>query len=408
MQVNNTGHQKFFKAGDIIMRQGDTSSSAYIIEDGEVEIIVDKSGKLMRMGTRGAGGIVGEMALVDQGPRTATVKATKDCILMEITVEDFTRRIKRADPVMSMIMQVILTRYRDTLTRAEILSDGITVPPPEILERSYIEKTNAVETLKIENDFKEAMENGDLSLNYQPLIDLSSKRIIGFEALMRWHHAEKGFIPPCDFIPVAEESGLIVDASKWGLREACNALKRIESHVGHDDNLYMSVNFSSRDFAEENFLEDLYNILSETDVLPSQIQLEITETLLMTQPDNAKEVLDMCRKAGMKIAIDDFGTGYSSLSYLHYFPIDTIKIDQCFIMGMNERKDNIELVKSMISLGKNLNIKVVAEGVEGKEEMDILTDLGCDVVQGYYFARPMPENDVNGLVLDWGETSMKL
>lgn len=397
MELSQT--QKIFAPGEIIMHQGEKGESAYIIEKGRVEIIVQKpDGKLQSFGTRGAGTIIGEMALIDNAPRTATVKAIEDCTLLEITQADFARRLDAADPVLRMASQVILTRYRDMLTRAEITNDGQHWPPAEAVELNYAEQTNAVEKIKMANEFQVALAQKQLSLHYQPIIDLRTKQVAGFEALMRWFHPEKGQIFPDKFIPIAEESGLIVEASKWALEESCQALKRIEGRTGHENDLFMSVNFSSSDFASDNFVETIYNIISKTDVLPTCVHLEITERLLMGQPDNARETLNMCRQAGMGISIDDFGTGYSSLSYLHYFPIDTLKIDRSFISAMHQDESSMALVKSIISLGKNMKMKIIAEGVEEQKEAQELLRLGCDLAQGYYFSRPIPEADLTSFM----------
>jgi EAL domain-containing protein (putative c-di-GMP-specific phosphodiesterase class I) len=255
--------------------------------------------------------------------------------------------------------------------------------------------------IKMASEFRTAIETGQLSLNYQPIIDLADGTVQGFEALMRWNHPEKGFISPGVFIPVAEDSGLIVEASRWALREACKALKRIEAKTGYEDRLFMSVNFSSTDFAEEHFLQHLYNILSETDVAPHKIHLEITERLLMSQPDNAKATLNMCRQAGLGISIDDFGTGYSSLSYLHYYPIDTLKVDQSFIRNMRNDKTSMELVRSIVALGKNMGMKTIAEGVEEEAEARELKAMGCESAQGYLFAKPLPEEYAITFLKDW-------
>ncbi len=224
---------------------------------------------------------------------------------------------------------------------------------------------------------------------------------------MRWHHPERGFISPGVFIPVAEETGLIVSASTWALNEACKALKRIEHKTGWKDCLSMSVNFSSTDFASQDFVDNVYNTLSVTDVSPHQLILEITERILMQQPDTANKTLETCREAGMQIAIDDFGTGYSSLSYLHSFPIDILKIDRSFVVDMFKNEKNIELIRSIIGLGKNLKMKIVAEGVENKEEVDTLKFLGCDKAQGYYFAKPLPEDEIVKLLQTWDNTKYK-
>lgn len=394
--------QKVFRAGEVIMRQGEFGECAYIIDSGQVEILIEKTnGLVQRVGTRGPGTVIGEMAIVDDEPRVATIKAVEDCRLLEITRSDFHRRLKSADPVIQMISQIILTRYRDMLVRASIFKEPGTFPTPEELEREFVGQTNAIETIKIANEFKAAMDSGQLSLNYQPIINLQNGEVEGFEALMRWNHPEKGFISPGVFIPVAEDSGLIVEASRWALRESCRALKRIEGKVGYQGKLFMSVNFSSTDFAEESFLEHLYNILSETDVPASQVHLEITERLLMSQPDNAKETLSLCRKAGLGISIDDFGTGYSSLSYLHYYPIDTLKVDQSFVRNMGKDKTAAELVKSIVALGQNMHMHTIAEGVETAAEAAQLRDMGCQSAQGYYFAKPLPENDITNMVANW-------
>lgn len=392
--------KKTFDNGEIIMRQGEPGACAYIIEEGRVEILIAHNGKEQNVGTRGPGAMIGEMALVDQAPRTATVKAIENCKLLEITQEDFSARLKSSDPILRMTAQVILTRYRDTLMRADILGESRTWPPAELLELDNDDSKRAIEAVKIANEFKEALRKGDVHLHYQPIIDLHSGDIKGFETLMRWEHPEKGFISPGIFIPIIEDSGFIVEASKWALEESLMALKRIEGQTGYDNDLFMSVNFSSRDFASDDFVDTVYNTISKSDVDPHLVHLEITERLLMGQPEQAKDTLEMCRKAGMGISVDDFGTGYSSLSYLHFFPVDTLKIDQSFVQGMLEDEGMMALVKSIISLSKSMNLKTIAEGVEEKEHAITLKELGCDQAQGYYFARPASEHDIIEIVKD--------
>ncbi len=394
--------RRMFKAGDIILKQGEKGDCAYIIEDGLVEISIRRSdGVSQVISTRGPGTIIGEMAIVDEAPRVATVTALKDCKMLEITREDFSQRLKSSDPVIQMISQVILTRFRDTLTRAEILHESAAVPPPEILERNYATQSDVVESVKIANEFKHALENDQLELHYQPIIDLGRGDVIGFEALMRWTHPEKGFISPGIFIPIAEKSGLIIEASKWALKESCAALKRIETALGQKEKLYVSVNFSSHDFVEADFVENTVGTTAASGLKPWQIKLEITERLLMQQPDNAKDTLQKCRDAGMGISIDDFGTGYSSLSYLYYFPIQTLKIDQSFIRAMEKDNRSLELVRSIIGLGQNMGLNIIAEGVETREEAAILRDMGCEAAQGYHFAKPLPEQKVLDLLKSW-------
>ncbi len=403
-EMHNTQNKslKTFHAGDIIMRQGETGQNAFIVEKGKVEIKIEKPNKEeIVVGTRSAGSMIGEMSLIDNAPRTATITAIEECQLLEITKEDFSRRLNTADPVLRMTTQVIMTRYRDTLTRADIRQEYNHWPMAESIEKEYLEQTDALDTIRIANEFKEALTSNDINLHYQPIVNLQTGEIEGFEALMRWFHPEKGHIPPGIFIPIIEDNGQIIAASKWAFKESCNALKRIQGKSGYHRKLSMSVNFSSEDFSSDDFIDSIYTTISETDIQAKQLHLEITERLLMQQPAQAKETLENCRKAGMHISIDDFGTGYSSLSYLHAFPIDTLKIDQSFVRDMHKNKSSLELVRAIISLGQNLNMSIVAEGVEQKEEVELLKSMGCDRAQGYYFSKPAPEEEIITSLSNW-------
>ncbi len=391
--------KKEFKAGKIILKQGDEdANNAYIIESGLVEILIEKENNLVqRLGTRGPGTIIGEMALVDNKPRTATIKAVEDSILLEITKSDFERRLENSDPVIQMITKVILARYRDMIARAQIFGNSNTIPTPEELEKGLVENTNAVENIKTSNELKFALDNDDLELHYQPIIDLKTKDIKGFEALIRWNHPEKGYISPEIFIPIAEDSGLIVEISRWVVLKACQTLANVKSEFNNTD-MFVSVNFSASDFSDPNFLSYISHALNDTGLNAKDLHLEITERLLMSHPGNARDTLEKCRNKGMVVSIDDFGTGYSSLSYLHYFPIDILKIDRSFINNMTEDKGALELVKSIISLSHNMEMKVIAEGIETEEQSSLLEGINCDQAQGYLYAKPMAEEALITLI----------
>ncbi len=264
------------------------------------------------------------------------------------------------------------------------------------------------ETLQITaHDFKVALEEKQLSLNYQPIIDIQGKSISGFEALMRWIHPEHGFISPAIFIPIAEESGLIIEASEWCLEESCLTLKRIENRLGKDRTLTMSVNFTSRDFSEEEFLGMLYNIISKTDINPSQIQLEVTEELLREQPQKSKQTLDLCRNAGLKIALDNFENS-GHLEHLANFPIDCLKIDRKYTSQLLIDQDSANFIGNVINFGKDNNLTVVTEGVETAEEVIKLQELGGNHGQGYFFVKPMTERDLNDALRDWTMPEIKI
>ncbi|MEZ0226360.1 MAG: EAL domain-containing protein [Alphaproteobacteria bacterium] len=393
-----------FKKGEILIREGERGECAYVIETGNVEILVQREGQPIQIGLRGPGSLIGEMAMIDDKPRTATVRAVDDCDVIEITREDFSRRVDAADPVLKMVMRVITTRYRDMIGRTETIR-FVPSPATEASENAEAFHDIALSTIKIHNELKMALQRGELMLFYQPIIDIVNMKVAGFEALMRWKHPVKGMISPGIFIPVAEESGLILELSRFALDVACDAAVKFQTvaspAISGPDPVFVGVNFSVKDFAEGNLFTHMRDTLAKKGVAAPQIHLEITESLLMEAPEAAKAELEKCREIGLNVSIDDFGSGYSSLSYLHYFPIDTLKIDQSFIRSMTTHPASLVLVKSIIGLARNLGMKVIAEGIETVKEASILSGMGCDYVQGYWFAKPMPFDDAMKFLQNW-------
>ena len=398
--------KKIFNKGDVLLREGDTGHNAYVLETGSVEILIQRDDTLIQIGTRGPGSIIGEMAMIDDKPRTATIRALEDCHVIEISREDFARRLDTADPILKMIMRVIMTRYRDTLSRAQMTPlPGLPTLTAENLENNSEFHKTALTSIKIHHELKNALEKKELALHFQPIISLQEMKICGFEALMRWNHPGRGLIPPSVFIPVAEESDLISELSNWALNVSCDALKDLRKAANKKlidrEELFMSVNFSVKDFSNGNFFDKVQDTLRNKEMGPRQIHLEITESLLMEAPGPAKQALDACSKARIPVSIDDFGTGYSSLSYLHFFPIDTLKIDQSFVRSMFGDPSSKVLVKSIIGLAHNMGIRVIAEGIESEREAKVLKELGCEEGQGYWFAKPMPLNEAVKFVQSW-------
>ena len=393
-----------FKKGEILIREGERGECAYVIEAGNVEILVQRDGQPIQIGVRGPGSLIGEMAMIDDKPRTATVRAVDDCDVLEITREDFARRVDAADPVLKMVMRVITTRYRDMIGRTETIK-FVPSAQTQATENSEAFHDIALSTIKIHNELKTALQRGELMLYYQPIIDLPNMKIAGFEALMRWKHPQKGMISPGIFIPVAEESGLILELSRFALDVACDAALKLQATASPKltgpEPLFVGVNFSVKDFAEGNLFVHMRDTLAKKGVPAQQIHLEITETLLMEAPEAAKAELEKCREIGLNVSIDDFGSGYSSLSYLHYFPIDTLKIDQSFIRSMTTHPASLVLVRSIIGLARNLGMKVIAEGIETVKEAGILYSLGCDYCQGYWFSKPMAFDDAVKFTQNW-------
>lgn len=396
--------KKIFRAGETLMQEGQTGDCAYVIDSGTVEILVQRENQTIQIGTRGAGSIIGEMAMIDDKPRTATIRALEDCTVISISREDFSRRVDSADAIVKMIMHVVMARYRDLMGRTQFIN----FPPSQLLEgqeQSENIHDTALSAIKINNELKSALAKNELTLFYQPIIDLQNIKIAGFEALMRWRHPEKGLIAPGIFIPIAEESGFITEMSRWALGVSCDAIRALTAAASPalitKSPPFMSVNFSVKDFSDGNFFDHVRDTLTRHATPPEQIHLEITESLLMETPEKSKDALEKCRAHGVKVSIDDFGSGYSSLSYLHYFPITTLKIDQSFIRAMSTHEASFVLVKSIIALARNLNMKVIAEGIETAEEAGIVRSLGCEECQGYWFARPMPLEEAKKFVAEW-------
>jgi diguanylate cyclase (GGDEF)-like protein/PAS domain S-box-containing protein len=249
--------------------------------------------------------------------------------------------------------------------------------------------SRAVAVLKLETDLRRALERSELRLVYQPIVSLSTGRMVGAEALVRWEHPERGLLAPDLFVPLAEETGLILNVGHFVLREACRMARRWQDATLEGPVLSMSVNLSAREFAQTGLVDRVESLLAEFALEPARLRIEITESLIMEDPEAAVARCRALRDLGVGIDIDDFGTGYSSLSYLRRFPVDALKIDRSFVGGMDGRTEDHEIVRAIVGLAAALGIKIVAEGVETIEQLKRLKELGCELGQGYLFARPV-------------------
>jgi len=256
------------------------------------------------------------------------------------------------------------------------------------------EKISSV--VNLTQQLKTALEKGQFVLFHQPKIGLHDRNISGLEALVRWEHPDLGLMPPGKFIPTLEETGLIKDVGKWVLEETCRHLR--DGRLGSSPDLIISCNVSPRQFEQPDFAEDLIEIVKESGADPKRLQIEITETALITDIENALEKLTEVNRLGVGISIDDFGTGYSSLAYLKKIPATNLKIDQSFVRGIPDIREDVEIVKSIITLAKSLGKKTVAEGVETREQLVFLTGMGVDEAQGFFFAKPMPHKEIVNFV----------
>lgn len=246
-----------------------------------------------------------------------------------------------------------------------------------------------LERVRLENDLRNAVDRGELSMHYQPLIDLQQGGIFGFEALLRWNHSELGMIPPDKFIPIAEESGVIIPITVWILKETTGQLARWHKIAQKYQDLIVSVNISGKHLSNDDLIGDVETALTVSGIPPSSLKLEITESAAMADAEYTIGVLNRLKNLGVQLSIDDFGTGYSSLSYLHRLPFDTLKIDRSFVYSVGASGENSEILQTIISLAKGLKKKVIAEGIETEAQLSLLQNLGCDFGQGYLLARPL-------------------
>ena len=449
--INNYVVTKTLNAGEWIFHEGDAGDCAYLVEQGEVLIALEREDEIIPLGLYGEGSLFGEIAIIGDQPRSAGAVAHTDCRLRKISREQLNRRLDQADPILKVCISVLighlkksldqyehrdpdeglsldekLQRAADQAVRATQL--GVSTQSTKNKSRSHIQIDStlldkaspiprhlfelALQTVNLENDINDALHKEELTLFYQPIIEARTGELSGFEALMRWIHPERGLISPSEFIPVAERSGQMLAMTNWAVERACSDLVFLRDQLLSSialasqvsERLFMSVNFSSRDFLDHDLMHKVQQLLQQHDLPRNSLKIEVTESVLMSSPIQVREVLNQCRDQGASIAIDDFGTGYSSLSYLQTLPADTLKIDQAFIRPMHNDERHLALVESIIHLAQRLNMSTVAEGVENEADVNALSRLQCDYLQGYYFGRPMPLNEVLGWATKrWGE-----
>ena len=417
--------QTQFAAGDFIFREGDSGDCAYIIETGVVEVSVQKDERKLVIATLTEGDLLGEMAIIDRLPRTATALALEETRLIAIPHDYIHQKVDCSDPTVRFFLQIVLERYRDVHARLMHVFEGITAPgdaehpeafvtttnvvrrlmtqylelqdrilsavntPDEEERRGHDDRTawHAKQMLEAEQALSRALTAEEFCLHYQPIVDLRTRRVAGCEALVRWQHPQRDLLLPAEFIAQAENTGLIVELGYWIATEACAFLRRLGDSCEAPP--FVSINLSGRQFEDPALIPRLEHIMHEAGVEPGRVKYEITETLLMAAPDLANQNLHKIKATGARLAIDDFGTGYSSFSYLHQFPFDTLKIDRAFVSTMIPNRKSQQIVKSLVHLSHDLNMDVIAEGVESDFEQSLLLELGAEQAQGFHFSRPL-------------------
>ncbi|MDX1593132.1 MAG: EAL domain-containing protein [Gammaproteobacteria bacterium] len=373
-------------AGSVLFREGEPGEAAYIIEQGRVEVSLRRNGHDVVVAELGPGDLLGEMALLDAGTRSATATAVEATTVAAIHRDQLDAAMNAADPVIKLFLRVLLERFHEA--NARLHGDGDAPRRPSRALREDLDA--AVGDLHLRDELLRALERAEFALHYPPIVELVSGHVAGYEALIRWNHPERGLVGPFEFIGFAEKSGLIAEIGQWVLEEACAAACRLDGS-GPAGAPFVTLNVSPRQLASDDFIDRAGACLQASSIDPRRIKLEMTESLLLEDPQRAAEQLAEMKMLGVRLALDDFGTGYSSLSYLHRYPFDTLKIDRSFVTTMLRSGDSMEIVRCILGMAEALMLDVVAEGIESDDELSMLAGLGCAYGQGYHFARPLPE-----------------
>ena len=376
----------FLPAGTMLFNEGDAGNAAFLIKSGSIEVFRFRDGGEQVVANLGPGDLLGEMSALDRRPRTAGARATADSELVPITAEQIDRRIAGADPVLRLCLKLATERFREAVAETDTPRVATTARGGEL--------GAAFDLIEFERDLDRGLTAGEFELFYQPIVRLADGSLAGCEGLARWRHPTRGLVPPCDFIPAAEASGLIERLTDWCVAEAIGRRDALAGAAGGaPDGFFVTVNVSGRDLARPQFAAGVGAAVTDAGISPASVKLEITESMLMANPDGAAKILSDLRVRGLGVAIDDFGTGYSSLSYLATLPITTLKIDRSFVQALADSTVNARIVQTILRLADELGIAAVAEGIEDAAAAETLRRMGCTYGQGYHFARPLPFAD---------------
>lgn len=377
-------------AGQALFLEGDPPTTAFILESGQIEIRATQHGRAVVLAVLGPGAIVGEMAVMDAAPRTATAMALTDCRLRALDRAQIAERIAASDPIIRALLQGTLQRYRSALAALQGVGGvAVQAPPDEVA---------GIGKMRLESQLRSALQSGGLDVRYQPLLDVASGRVAGFEALVRWTHPERGPISPSEFVALAEETSLIVPVGEYVFDTACAAARELIAFAGRP--LFVAVNVSARQLREPGLLERLVARIDAAGMPRGSIKIEITESQAM-EPLLMQGFIALCHGHGVKVALDDFGTGYSHLTQLHLLAFDTIKIDQAFVRSMLMDTRSMAIVETIVALAKSLGASIVVEGIESEAELAVLRRLQCDYAQGWLVGKPRLLHELLGGAKDF-------
>ena len=337
---------------EYLFRQDDPPTSAFLIEEGRVQIVLETAGGERVLAVRGPGDIVGEMAIVDRAPRSASVRAIENCVILPITAEQLERRMASANPIVRMVLNVILNRFRATLSS---LDSANSAPSTSFFLHDQDLVDAAADDLRMERDLESALAREEIAPYYQPIVRLSNGKLAGFEAVPRWNHLSRGFIPPLAFIPAPEASGksaeLTLLCTRRIVRDLPILLKSALANATNVEELKIGVSVSGRDLGDMRLVEQLAAIVSQAGLPASLFRLELTESALVRNADRTAGALRAARERGFGVAIDDFGTGYSAMLST---PATMLKIDRSFVQGVGDGGINLPIVENMLQLASSI------------------------------------------------------
>ncbi|MFY9259157.1 MAG: EAL domain-containing protein [Gallionella sp.] len=393
--------RKIFAIGQHVFDAGDVGDCAYLIESGQIEVVITEQGQERRISVMGAGEMFGEIALIDQKPRTATVRALERTVLVPIQRTLVDDLLAKSDPILRHLLLVILERFRNQVTSTP--SHNL-FSPAQSKQRAVL-KGEATHKLSLAHALTRALTREEFRLYYQPICGLKQGNIAGFEALIRWEHPVNGLIEPMEFLALAEQTSLIREIGLWTLERACHDWARLKT-IAKVENPFVSVNLSACQLTSATLVEDITAVMRKYDMPPKELKLELTETVMVEYPDEALKILNQFIDLGISLALDDYGTGHSGLDYLQRYPIRTMKIDRSFVAYIVKSPQSLEIVRSSITLAHLLGMNVVAEGVETEDVRAQLLALNCEFGQGWLFDKASTLQDlitrhgINGVRLD--------
>jgi EAL domain-containing protein (putative c-di-GMP-specific phosphodiesterase class I) len=398
--MTDTFDREVFETQELVFQWGDPGDSAYVIEEGCVEVLTGVGSAQRRIAILTEGAMFGEVALLDRQPRTASVRALVPTRLIRIDRSHVEELLLRSDSVIQYLMHLLLARFRSThdaagLQQRQVGAASDSTSSTDSPSTADLHRA-AVRTLSLAQDLSDAIDRQQLELFYQPLIAFDQLTVVGFEALIRWHHPSLGLISPAEFIPLAEKTGLIHRIGQWVLQRAVADWAELRPFcVANDKHTpFISINLSAPELAGGDIVAAVQACLAQHRMDPQELHIELTETIIIQNMADVAASLHRLRALGIGIALDDFGTGYAGLDYLQSLPFTCLKIDKAFVQQVNQSERSLHIIKAALELARSIGLSTIAEGIEDAEIGAQLSALGCSHAQGYHYGKPMPKQHV--------------